>query len=205
MRNQRRGVTLLEVMMSIVIATVIFGIAMSVLVTTNRSAKKTIADGTLLQQAQVAMRQVRAILEGTAWPEDLEPLIEGEPLFVFNQDDVRLISTYEPTDTGGFCQYSFNTKTAEDGTPPQAGYSRREPAAPADATVFQKIGGEFETALEFRFASEIGEGIKPVWKDALAAGEKPQLIWVRVTLRDPKTKDREGKPEEVRLETAIAL
>jgi len=193
-----RGFTLLEILVATAVGVVIFGIALGVLIATNQSTNKIIAREALLQQAQVAMEEVRATLEAVVWPEDLATSAPAQAKPVFEKDRLGLFSSHRPAAGGGFCYYLFrNDKEAG------AGYERLEPGT--KAAKFEKLGAGYEARFEFRYAASVGDDLKPAWREKLGPSERPRLVWVRLALTDPKHRDRRGENISVSLETAISL
>jgi len=206
--GRRRGFTLLEVIVATATAAVLFGIALAILLSTNQTANRTMGHESVLQQAQLAMRQVRSVIEATVWPEDLATAPPAGA-FVFTKDTLTLLSSHEPTPAGQFCLYTLaNTKQSlgqKEGARTVAGYERLEPATQKPIGAFQPFGKEFETSIAFRYATQLGPDLQPVWQESLPAGQKPRLIWVELIMRNADIHDHLGRPEEVRLETAVSL
>ncbi len=203
------AVTLLEVLVAIAAGAVVLAIALGILITTNQAANRSLAHESVLQQAQLAMKEIRAVVEATVWPEDFATTLPAN-LLRFAKDELVVLSSHRPTTGGLFCLYRFSNKTEKTGgrketARPVAGYERIEPRTRQIASPFQAFGKEFSASLSFRYATEIGPGLQPAWQESLADGQKPRLIWIELLLRNEDVRDLRGQPEEVRLTTAISL
>ncbi|KPL10995.1 hypothetical protein AMJ85_04995 [candidate division BRC1 bacterium SM23_51] len=209
-----KGVTLLEVLVATAAAAILFGVAMGILLTTNQTADRSLDREWLAREAQLAMQEIRAVIEGTVWPEDLASAPSAEPpadaVVAFAKDGLALFSSHNPTSaTGRFCHYSLGYKKdpAKDGAP-VAGFYRRSPdekGPPEFRPLGRKLGEDCETTIGFRYATEVGPDLKPVWQEKLEAGQKPRLIWVELVVSEREPAGRRGEPQKVRLATAIAL
>jgi len=203
-----RGLTLLEVMVAIATGAVIFAIAMGVLLTTNQTANQAMGHEALLQEAQVAMKEIRSVLEKAVWPEDMAATAVAGANVVFLKNGLALFSSHQPTTTGRICRYEFlNMKGVpgkEDTQTTTAGYQQIVPGG-AGKPEFRPFSREFASTVEFRYATQVGADLQPVWLEGLPSGQKPQLIWVDLVMRDLSRRDRRGRVEEVRLTTAISL
>lgn len=201
----RGGVTLVEVLVAIAAALILFGIAMGVLVATNRTADNVIARDSLLQHAQLNMKQIRAVLEGVVWPEDLGTTPPPDVKVGFARDALSVVSSHQPTTTGQFCLYSLGYRIEVGGNRSEApGFVQIVPGE-EEPRRFGDLAGPYRTTIEFRYATDIGKDLKPVWKESLGTGERPRLIWVQMVVSHPTRLDRQGRPEQVRLQTAVAL
>ena len=189
------------------VAVVLFGIAMGIMIATNQTAGHVVKHDALLQDADLTMRQVRAVLEAIVWPEDLASSPSAGMSVAFAKDSLAVFSSHQPTTTGQFCLYMLGYRTLVGSDKSAApGFLRKTPGQ-ADPVRFHALGGTYEAAIEFRYATEVGEDLQPVWKESLAANERPRLIWVQLEVRDPVNLVVHGVPEptSVRLQTAIAL
>lgn len=205
--RRHRAVTLLEVLVAIAAAAVIFAIAMGILITTNQTANRAIAHESLLQQAELAMKKVQSAIEATVWPEDVASSPPTQAALVFTTNSLALLSSWHPTRAGRFCRYEFVTieKVPDKGDVRTiAGYLCDDPGGGPKPT-FEKLGGEFDSAIQFRYATQVGPDLQPVWQESLPTGQKPRLIWIELVVRDPERRDRRGQIEEMRLTTAISL
>ena len=202
----RRGLTLLEVIVAIGVAVVISGIAVGVLLSTNQAANQGMSHDALLQKAELAMKEIRSVIEGTVWPEDVATTPPAGMAMTFTTGTLALVSSYQPTTTGQFCRYEFLNQTAPaaNDAATTAGFFRAAPGS-AGKGEFRSLAGRTVSAIQFRYAIQVGADLQPVWQPTIPTGQKPRLIWVEVVLRDPKRLDRRGQPDEVRLATAVAL
>jgi len=202
----RRGITLLEVLVAIGTAAVIFGIAMGILITTNQTANQGIAHESLLQQAEVAMRSIRSVIEATVWPDDVAGTSPSAPL-VFTREGLGLFSSHQSAGAGLICRHEFvNAPGAgEKGTTRTAAQYNCYASGSVQKPASRLVGERFDSHIGFRYATQVGADLQPVWQENLPAGQRPRLIWVELILRDPARVKREGKVEEVRLTTAISL
>jgi hypothetical protein len=183
----------------------VVGIALGILVTTDKTTDRTIGREALLQEAQLAISEIRSRLETLVWPEDLNQPTPAELPLTFGKDSLAFFSSHQPTTTGLFCHYTLEyRKDAEQGDAVVPGFRRRIPGS-EKMSPFRPMGGQFETAVQFRYATEIGTDLEPVWRENLDAGEKPNLIWVEVVVQDPKRRNLRGETEHVRLVTAVSL
>ncbi|MCX8037415.1 MAG: prepilin-type N-terminal cleavage/methylation domain-containing protein [Candidatus Sumerlaeia bacterium] len=208
-KRRAAAVTLLEVLVAVAAGAVVLAIALGILVTTNQAANRSLAHESVLQQSQLAMKEIRAVVEAVVWPEDLATTMAASSLR-FAKDELIVLSSHRPTTGGLFCLYRFSNKTEKTGGRGEkvravAGYERIEPQTRRMASPFQEFGKEFNVSLSFRYATEIGPGLQPVWQDSLADGQRPRLIWIDLLVRNEDVRDQRGQPEEVRLTTAISL
>jgi len=209
--RQNRAFTLLEVLVAIATGAVIFGIAMGIFITTTQTANQAIGRESLLQQAQLTMREVRAVIEATIWPEDLATTPAAQIALIFTKEQLGIFSTHQPKGGRfGYCSLGnipvFISKSGQSGEARTvAGCIRSDPATGQAVSSFSTPTDKFDSALQFRYATERGADLQPVWQENLSARQRPRLIWVELVLRDREQKTRQGKPEEVRLTTAIAL
>jgi hypothetical protein len=183
--NPTRAVTLLEVIVAVSAAAVIVGLALGILIATNKTANEHMGHEWLVQQAQLDMNRVRSVLEGVVWPEDLASPPSGGDGLVFASDAVAVFSSHRPTTGGQFCHYSIGLRKdeGEEGRV-VAGLVRRIPGS--DQTPrFEALGGEYDASITFRYATTVGKDLKPEWQESLAAGEKPRLVFVDLIVRDP--------------------
>jgi hypothetical protein len=200
-----RGATLLEVIVAIAAGAIVVGIALGILVTTNKTTDRTIRRESLLQQAQLAISEIRSRLETLVWPEDLNQPIPADLPLAFGKDSLAFFSSHQPTTTGLFCHYTLEyRKDVEAGNAVVPGFRRRIPDS-EQPTPFRPMGGQYDTTIQFRYATEIGADLQPVWRENLDAGEKPRLIWVEVVVQDPERRNLRGELEHVRLVTAVSL
>jgi type II secretory pathway pseudopilin PulG len=204
--HRRCGYTLLEVIVAAGAGTIVFGLALGVLLTTSRMVDQGIAHEAALQQAQLAMKEVRAVIGATVWPEDMATAPSGNAPVAFTSSSLVLFSTRHAP-AGGLADFAFGnilnlSQTGEKRW--SAGYDRKDAGSPSGAK-FNAFSSKYESTIEFRYATQVGPDLKPVWQNSLPATERPRLIWVELVMIDREPEKRGGRPEEVRLQTAISL
>jgi hypothetical protein len=187
---RRSGVTLLEVLIAITTAGIVVGLALGILIATNKTADEALAREWLMQRAQLDMRRVRSVVEAIVWPEDLASPPPADAGVVFAKDALAVFSSYQPTTAGQFCHYAISLrKDAGSEGRVVPGFERRIPGSERTPQ-FQALGGEYETSIAFRYATTVGKNLQADWKESLAPGEKPRLVWVDLIVRDPEQLDR---------------
>jgi prepilin-type N-terminal cleavage/methylation domain-containing protein len=209
--RKHRGITLLEVLVAIAAGAVIFGLAMGILITTNQTANQAMGKESLLQQTQLAMKEIRSVIEATVWPEDLATSLSAQTVLLFSKERLGIFSAHNPK--GGQFAYCllgnipiFITKSGQAGEARSAaGYVRSDPRTGQAVSSFSLPTDKLESSIRFSYATEVGADLQPVWKENLPAGQKPRLIWVELIVRDRERKNRQGQPDEVRMTTAISL
>ena len=208
---QDRGFTLLEVLVAIAAAGVIFGIALGILVTTNQTVNQAIGKESVLQHAQLAMKEIHSVIEGAVWPEDLATSPSINTSLVFEKERVGIFSTHNPT-SGQFSYFMlgniplFVSKEGRSGEARSiAGCIRSHPRTGQSMSSFSVPRDKYDSTLEFSYATEGGADLQPLWRESLPPGQRPRLIWVELVVRDREQKNRQGQLEEVRLATAVSL
>jgi len=202
-RRRRAGFTLAEAGVAVATAVIVFGLAMGVLMKTNQTVNRSLSHESLLQQAELGMKEIRSVVEATAWPDDFATSGSAPTPLVFGKDRLGIWSSHNPA-SGRFCFFTLRMTPGDKGKP-RAVCERSLPGGTPPPNPTTTLGGEFETTLSFRYATQVGADLQPAWQESLPAGQKPRLIWVELLLRGAEYPDMPGRRDEVRLATAIAL
>ncbi|MBM3333940.1 hypothetical protein FJY63_04690 [Candidatus Sumerlaeota bacterium] len=205
----RRATTLLELTVAAATAVVVFGIAAGILIATNQLTTQSMGKDSLLQHAQLAMREIHAVIGATVWPEDLATTLSAHTQLVFKKDELAIVSVRSARDgRSSYCRFSntptISEKSGESRT--AAGYARSDPSTGKAVGGFNNLNmptDRFASTIRFLYATGTGPDLQPVWKENLAAGERPRLIWLELVARDLKQKTPKGEREEIRVATAV--
>jgi prepilin-type N-terminal cleavage/methylation domain-containing protein len=222
--RQRRGLTLLELLIATAVGAVVFGIILEILISTDRAADRMIGREALMQQAQLGLKETRLILENAVWPEDVATRLPAGRAPAFGPQRLAVYSTYRPG-PGGLAYYNF--RNANLGDRKVAGYDRFTTETAQQAPPLSSLGANYESEIEFRYASTVvGAENRPGWVESLpalsgagkespttataasgaaSASARPGLVWMRLTVRELKKPDPQSPPAEVRLQTAVQL
>ncbi len=172
---QRRGVTLVELLVMTAIGTVAFGLALGVMTTSHRSAEAITRRQALLQQGAVVMDQLIADIEAAIDPAALaEPVVPA----VLTATEMNLL-----IHDGGLqrLRLTHEAGAVRRGLAPLAGAD----AAPQTRSVGSDLPEGCELSLAFGYAAATPPDRRPDYLETWPGPGLPSLIQVRLELTDP--------------------
>jgi prepilin-type N-terminal cleavage/methylation domain-containing protein len=204
----RCGVTLIELLVTITVAVVIMGLALAIMVESDKATRKITRSQSVVQYCQQVMDQACGTVRGAVAPANLSLPQQPERLIPrFAKNELR-VAAFGQGPGMHLCQVTISTEGTE--KHPTRIKRVSNPLAPDTATTgsaaaasrVDSLGGvqldHFSPSIKFGYAGTIEPGKMPVFEDSWTSQGWPALI--QITVRGRLDEDSNNPIE---LQTAV--